>query len=354
MKIEEYKNLAELSTMRLQAQARYFVMVASVAELQGALVWADERGVLARVIGDGSNIFFKPLFDGLIIKNELRGFEKVSEDDQSETWQIGAGENWDKTVAFFVHKDLHGLENLSGIPGSVGAAPVQNIGAYGGELKNTCQSVLCYDTQEKKIAILLNADCGFGYRSSIFNVTDREGGNTKGQQAVRVTDRGLYVILSVALRLSKKFQPTLTYPGLEDLQSDQELNASKVREAVLAIRAKKIPDYNLVANNGSFFKNVFLDQDVFATFMSQHPTYPNKFPPEPDGRTKVTAGWLIEHSGALDIADPHFQLYGYSKLVIVHHSLLGNADDLLAYVQKIKNAVHTKYGVQLTIEPEMI
>lgn len=338
MHIEEHKNLAEFSTMRLKAEARYFVTVASVDGLQEALAWARDRGVSTRVIGDGSNIFFKPLFGGLIIKNEIKGSEKISEDADSETWQISAGENWDKTVAFFVAKNLYGLENLSGIPGSVGGAPVQNIGAYGGELKNACQSVICYDTREKKIVTLTNADCGFGYRSSIFNSTERER----------------YVVLSVILQLPKIFQPTLTYPGLEDLKSDPNLNASKVRQAVLAVRVKKIPDYNTVANNGSFFKNVFLDQDAFAQFMANHPIYPNKFPAEPDGRIKVTSGWLIEHSGALEIADPHFQLYGHSKLVVVHHSLNGTADDLLNYVEKIKNAVSEKYGVQLSIEPEMI
>lgn len=335
--LENY-DLQNCSTMHLRARARYFCEPKNIDELIEALKYRKAHGLKLNIIGEGSNVYFRPFFDGLIIKAKLQGRQKIASFADTEEWQIASGENWDQTVAFFVEQGLCGLENLSLIPGTVGAAPVQNIGAYGVEVKNFVVKVECLDINTFELVELSNEQCQFGYRKSIFN------GNQKGS----------YFIISVTFQLPTSFKPVLTYPLLRPLQNKTDLTASEIRDLIVTTRRQKFPDYHELGNNGSFFKNSFVSPEFFKDFLDKNPDYPRQFVDPTLSRIKLLSGWLIEHSTATNITNEHFALSDKSKLVLVHKSGRAIADDLEAYVGQIKNAVFTKYGIQLEVEPEVV
>lgn len=280
MRIQENIALAGFTTFGVQANARYFSPFNTEEELEALLDWGKSFPLL--VLGGGSNLLFTRDWDGLLMKNELSGVELLHEDNDYVYVRAGAGENWHSFVRYCISRNWAGLENLSLIPGTAGASPIQNIGAYGTELEEVFWDLEAYHIAEKKKVVFTGSDCAFGYRYSVF----------KGRY------RNQFVILSVTFRLRKKPRFNIRYGAIEqelEKMGIQELSLSAVSDAVIRIRQSKLPDPAVAGNAGSFFKNPSVTPEVYNALKNEYPelvAYPNA-----DGTFKLAAGWLIEHSG---------------------------------------------------------
>lgn len=326
--------------MRLGGEAAHFAVFTSLEELKEALAWAEERSLPVMVIGGGSNIVWRDEgFTGLLLQNQMRGFS-IEEQGGEAVVTIAAGENWDESVARTVEAGLTGIEALSLIPGSAGATPVQNVGAYGQEIANTLVDVLVYDTQTKETMVIPNAECDFSYRMSRF----------KG------ADRGRFVILAITLKLRKANPEAPFYQALQsyfDQNNITEFTPQVVRNAVIALRQSKLPDPAVVANNGSFFANPIIPAEQFEQLKNQYPQIPNW--PMPDGRIKIPAAWLLDQGGFKDYHDPETGMgtWPAQPLVLINEHAESTAQ-LLAFRQKILDTVHQKFGIALEQEPELL
>lgn len=338
MQIKTNVPLKDYSTMRLGGIAEALTTVSSKEDLKEALEWAKQRGKPTLMLGGGSNIIFSNGYHGLVIINALHGFEVVSEDDESVVMRIGAGENWDDIVAQSVARGLSGIEKLSAIPGTAGATPVQNVGAYGAEIADVLVELEAYDTATKTFVTLNNSDCGFSYRNSIFKSTkDRH-----------------YVITSITIRLSKRAPEPPFYEALQaylDKHHITEYSPAALRGAVVAIRAQKLPDPHIMANTGSFFKNPIVQRGKLSQLQQDYPDMP--FYEMKDGSIKLLAGWLIEQTGLKGYRSHGMKIYEKNALVFINESAKGY-DDLAAFRQEIIDKVHQRFGITLEQEPELI
>ena len=327
--------------MRLGGQARYAAGVASPEEVAAAHTWARERQLPVRMVGSGSNIVWRDEgFAGLLIVNRLSGFEVAGEDDTGVTLVIGSGESWDTVVARTVERGWTGIEALSLIPGTAGATPIQNVGAYGQDIAQTLVSVDAYDTQTGAFITIPANECAFGYRSSRF----------------KTIDNGRFLITAITLHLAKGNPQPPFYMGLQkyfDTHHITSFTPQVVRDAVIAIRSAKLPDPRTVANNGSFFANPVVDGDTAIHFRASHPDAPTW--PAADGRTKISAAWLIEQAGLKDYHDPATGMATWptQPLVLVNEAAKSTAD-LLAFKHTIVNAVAAKFNITLEQEPELL
>ena len=338
MHIQTNIPLKDYSTMRLGGIAEALTTVTTKDELQQALDWAAQRNKPTLMLGGGSNIIFSDGFKGLVIVNALHELTTLSEDDESAVLRIGAGENWDDIVARTVAQGLSGIEKLSAIPGTAGATPVQNVGAYGAEIADVLTELEAYDTVTKKFATLLNKDCQFSYRSSIFKLpTNRR-----------------YIITSITIRLSKHPPEPPFYEALRDYLDKHHVtdySPAALRSAVVAIRAQKLPDPHIVANTGSFFKNPLVTRGKLTQLQQDHPDMP--FYEMQDGHIKLLAGWLIDQTGLKGYRSHGMKIYEKNALVFINESAR-NYDDLAAFRQEIIEKVETTFGVTLEQEPELI
>jgi UDP-N-acetylmuramate dehydrogenase len=338
--IQENVSLANYSTMRLGGQARYLAEVSSSDELQELIDWAEKQQVGFMMIGQGSNIVWRDEgYPGLIIIDRIKGREVLSEDDQSATIHICSGENWDEAVAWTVEKDLSGIEFLSKIPGTVGAAPVQNIGAYGAEIAQTLIEVEAYDTQTQAFGSIAKQASGFGYRTSRF----------------KTTDKGRFLITGITLKLHKTQPQPPFYESLEIYFKEHgitEFTPAILRKAVTEIRKIKLPDPSVVSNNGSFFTNPIVDKSKFESLQAQYPDI--KGWPYQD-KIKLSAGWLVEQAGFKNFHDEPTGMATWqgSALVLVNEHARKTAD-LLEFRQKIIFKVDEMFGVVLEQEPELL
>jgi UDP-N-acetylmuramate dehydrogenase len=343
MNIQKNISLKNYSTMRLGGKARYLCEVSSLEDLGKALTWAKQQNTTVIVIGDGSNIVWQDSgFPGLVIVNKLSGITmREIGGTQSAQFTFSAGENWDAAVKYTVKLGYSGLERLSLIPGTCGAAPVQNIGAYGSEIKDTLISVRAYDNQDETFVTLTNQDCQFGYRSSIFN-----------QEA-----KGRYVIVSITVKLTKEPPKPPFYASLQEYLDTRHItdhSVRTIREAVIAIRRSKLPDPTQVANNGSFFGNPIIDSAHAKKLQQQYPDMPSW--PVADNKTKLSAAWLIEQAGftkGYQDAETGMALWQNQALVLVNEHAQSTTD-LLSFKKKITDAVKQKLDVELKQEPELI
>jgi len=333
--------LAAHSTMRLGGNAAWMVDIHDRHELQDALAWADERQLSVLMIGGGSNIIWRDEgFPGLIIVNSIRRFEEQREDDENYYVTIGAGEIWDEAIARTVAAGMTGIEGLSLIPGTAGATPVQNVGAYGQEISQTLVSVEAYDRQAKQFVTLPASDCAFGYRTSRF----------------KTTDRGRFFITAITLHLLHGNPQPPFYSSLQryfDEHHITEYTPAAMRDAVIAIRRSKLPDPAQVANNGSFFANPIVDAGVFAQVQADYPQVPHW--DMPDGRIKLSAAWMLEAAGFKDMHDPQTGMATWpaQPLVLVNEHAQSTAQ-LLAFRQKIIDKVRQLFDITLEQEPELL
>lgn len=289
------------------------------------------------VLGQGSNVLFTHDFRGVIIKNEIRRIRILEENEKFALVEAGSGEKWQNLVDYAVGKNLAGIENLTLIPGTVGAAPVQNIGAYGVEAADAIESVHAFHLEKKEWITLDNKACEFSYRDSIFKR------RLKNQ----------VVICSVAFRLSKTPDLRLNYGGIKEELGKRKITDPTIRdisEIVAGIRRSKLPDPEILGNAGSFFKNPLLDEAQFQVLLRSFPTV--KFFKEGD-LYKISAGWLIEQTGWKGYRNGDAGCYEKQALILVNY---GNAkgEEILALSEKIRNSVFGKLGVSLEMEVNLI
>lgn len=341
MDIRQAVSLRGHSTMRLGGNAAYMVDVHNRSEVAQAVEWAESRNLPCIMIGSGSNIVWKDEgFPGLVIVCKIMGYQEQAEDNENVYLHIGAGENWDSVVERAVANNLSGIESLSLIPGTAGATPVQNVGAYGQEISQTLVSLEAYDRQTKQVVNIQNMDCGFGYRTSRF----------------KTSDRGRFFITGITLHLLRKDPQPPFYRSLQayfDEHNISERTPQSVRDAVIAIRNSKLPDPAKVANNGSFFANPIVDEGVVAQIRADYGDVPNW--PAGEGKVKLPAAWLLEQTGFKDFHDPQTGMGTWPAqcLVMVNENAKSTAQ-LLEFKQKILDAVKSKFDITLEQEPELL
>ncbi len=341
MNIQENVSLQAFSTMRLGGTASYLGEVKERQEVADLVSWAKQRKLPILMIGGGSNIVWQDEgFEGLIIVNRIMGFEVTEIDQTTINLKVGAGENWDSVVSRVVEMGYNGISELSLIPGTTGATPIQNVGAYGGEISNALVTIEAYDLQADKFINLKASECAFGYRSSRF----------------KTSDKGRFLIVSETLHLTKSKPLPPFYSSVEKYFEDKGIaspTSQNLRDAVISIRSAKLPDVKSVANNGSFFTNPLVSNDTLTQLLN---TFPNvKHWPTDDGRTKISATWLLEQAGFKDFHDEETGMATWPKqaLVMVNEKA-GSTADLLKFKQKIVDAVQQKFGITLVQEPELL
>ncbi|TXI85442.1 MAG: UDP-N-acetylmuramate dehydrogenase [Crocinitomicaceae bacterium] len=334
--ILENASLKPFNTFGIDVNARYFTRFDSVQALKQIL--KDFQNIPLLVLGGGSNVLFSKHFDGLVVKNEIKGIACVEENDESVVLKSGAGEVWHDFVLHCIDHGYAGVENLSLIPGSVGASPMQNIGAYGVEIKNVFEKLEAFEIATGEIHTFDNAACEFGYRESVF----------------KRKLKGKYIITHVYFRLSKKINLNTTYGAIEtELKSKGILNPNikDVSDAVIAIRKSKLPDPAVIGNAGSFFKNPVVETAVFEKIKSEYPTVPSY--PVSAGFVKMPAGWLIETAGWKGKTIDNYGVHKLQALVLVNY---GGATgvQLFDLSTAILKDVFDKFGILLDREVNII
>jgi UDP-N-acetylmuramate dehydrogenase len=310
------------------------VIVSSRDELLLAINFARENNRGIHILGEGTNtIFSDNLTDILFIKIEILGIE-AGQDGDNILLTTNAGESWDDVVRYAVDREWWGIENLSLIPGTVGAAPVQNIGAYGTELDDVLVSVTVLDTSKNVFIDLQNSECYFGYRDSIFK-----------QQPNR------YIIVSVCLRLSQKPKPVLVYKPLDTLVNRENLKACDVRELVIATRQAKLPDYHLYPNTGSFFKNTVVSREVYESLKDRYLDIPGH---EQHNGYKIPSAWLIERVANMKgVREGDVGTWPTQPLVLVNYGE-ASYSDLHNFSEKIIQKIYDETGIKIEREVNMV
>ncbi|MDB4836912.1 UDP-N-acetylmuramate dehydrogenase [Marinomonas sp.] len=333
--IQRNVSLKAFNTFRFDYIAEYFAIADSIDSLKALLSWAQQKGQGITVIGGGSNLLISDDVSGLVIINRLLGITASDNDSNDVQLVVSAGEEWHKVVEYSVNQGWYGIENLALIPGTAGAAPVQNIGAYGVEIKDALTQVQVMNKQTGKVSWIAGQDCGFAYRQSHFK--------SKWE--------GNYIITAIELVVKKQAELQLSYGGLANLltgsQSQAKPSLKQVFDTVCDVRDSKLPMPSKLANAGSFFKNPIVSA---AKHEKLKQTFPElvSFPYE--GNFKLAAGWLIDQAGWKGKQYLGVGVYPKQALVLVNYSE-SKAEALLTLEEKIKHSVHEKYGVELEREP---
>lgn len=332
-------SLKDYSSLRTGGTGK-LVEVGTIEELKEAVVYAKAEGLRVHILGEGTNSYFgNDLSDYLFIKLEFKGIELKLSAIGCEL-SAGAGENWDDVVKQSVDRSLWGIENLSLIPGTVGAAPVQNIGAYGVELAEVLVSLQAFDMETLETVELAREACAFGYRDSIFKYPTPPKGFA-GRSEKR------YIILSVTLKLYKEPHPVLLYKPLDTLQGRDDITPKMVRELVIQTRKAKLPDWRVNPNAGSFFKNPIVDLEVSEYLKSLYPDMPAI--QTADGY-KIPTAWLVEHvAGMKGYKTGDVGTWPAQPLVIVNYGE-AVADDIDGLAKEIRTSIHDKTGIILEQE----
>ena len=336
--LQERFPLRGLNTFGVEARARWFCRVRSAAELAALTAEPKFAGLPRLVLGGGSNLLLTGDFDGLVIKVEVPGLRDLG--DSGDAWQVevGAGENWHATVERLLAMGRAGLENLALIPGNCGAAPIQNIGAYGIELAERFDSLVAWDFEANQTVRMSAADCDFGYRDSVF----------KRQLA------GRRIVLSITLALPKRWEPVAGYADVAHELKARGIGRPAAREifdAVVAIRRRKLPDPATVGNAGSFFKNPIVTRDEHRALIAHHPSLVGY--PLPGGRVKLAAAWLIDAAGLKGATRGRAGVYEKQALVLVNRGGATGAE-ILALAREVQDKVAEKFGLWLEPEPVIV
>lgn len=330
--------LRNYTTMHLGGPARFMSELHTAADAQEIVQQAKSQGLKWFVLGGGSNVIARDEgFDGIVVRNRISGFDVIEQTDSQVIIKIGAGEIWDEVVKRTVDMHLTGIEAMSAIPGTAGAAPVQNIGAYGQEIADTFISLEAYDSQTDQYVVLQADDCHFNYRSSIF----------------REDQMGRYIITSITLGLYRTPPTPPFYAAVQtylDEHSITMFTSQVIRDAVMAIRFDKLPDPTERPNSGSFFKNAIIEKWQFDELQKQFdgetiPTYEM-----PNGDLKIPTGWLIEKAGFKGKLLHGIRVHDRNCLVLINESAAGYAD-LAAARDEIAGAVRDNYRVYIKQEP---
>lgn len=328
-------SLAHANTFGLAVNARLYAQITSVEDLSAIQQNAAYTQLSRLILGGGSNIVFAKDVDGIVLHMQNKGIIVEKEDDHAVYVRAAAGENWHQFVQWTIAQGFGGLENLSLIPGTVGAAPIQNIGAYGAEVKDHLYSLTYFDWETGQVNTLYKKDCQFAYRNSIFKHALRDHA----------------IVLSVTFALPKQWQPNVHYGDVMKQLQDQPLTAHNIAQAVITIRQNKLPDPAQIGNAGSFFKNPVITQEQFTQLIQQYPNMSHY--DQLDGRVKLAAGWLIDQCGWKGKRLGNVGVYDKQALIIVNW---GNAvgQEIVHLAQLIQTDVQTKFGIQLEPEPLFI
>ena len=336
MTIQEFIPLAPLTTLKIGGAARYLVEVNSLTTLQEALAFAATKKLPHFILGGGSNVLISDLgYPGVVLRMSVPGIE-WREDGEHILATVGSGVSWDAFVEAAVRNLAWGVENLSGIPGTVGASPIQNIGAYGKEASHIVEWVEVYDTEIGSVRVLPNAECAFSYRDSIFK--HREG---KG-----------FIVTRVGFRLTKRETPDLKYKDVAEYFGKRSAPPSleEIRQAILEIRAKKFPELKTHGTAGSFFKNPILSAKEAEQFLGNYPDAPHYA--LSDGRVKFPTGWILDHVLHLrGMRKGEIGSWDTQALVLVNYGS-ATAKELKAFAREIQYQVATKTNILL--EPEVV
>ncbi|MDA3861668.1 MAG: UDP-N-acetylmuramate dehydrogenase [Melioribacteraceae bacterium] len=338
MIIDNNISLKPYNTFNVDAKAKYFAEVNSIYELKQLLNDKNHNSEKILILGSGSNILFTKDFDGIVIKLNSTEIKLISETDDNIFIEADSGLEWDGFVKYTISNGISGIENLSLIPGKVGAAPIQNIGAYGVEVKDVIESVniiLLNNLDEKTLS---NEECKFGYRDSIFK---NELVNN-------------FVVTSVLFKFSKSNKVNLSYLPLKNSfvgKTESEITSEDVRNAVIAIRESKLPDPNKLGNAGSFFKNPIITQEKYDTLKNEYSDL-NGYP-ESNSKMKISAGWLIEKCGFMGKRIGDVGVHEKQALVIVNY---GNAtgNKIVEFSKMIQNEVKSKFNIKIINEVNIL
>lgn len=333
MQLTEHADLSALNSMRLPSIARYLAIPTTLTELQQVLQSELAQQYPIFILGGGSNVLLAASLSMLVIQPALRGTSIMPTDTDTIWVSAMAGENWHEFVQYCVTQGCYGLENLSLIPGTVGACPIQNVGAYGVEVADRLAWVDAIDLQNGKLCRLSVADCQFGYRDSVFK-----------QQA------GRWLITQVGFKLSTEPQLVLQYGDVRALAGEQPTPAS-VAAAIMQIRQQKLPDPAQIPNTGSFFKNPVVSAVQYQQLQQRYPMIAGY--PQPDGRVKLAAGWLIDQVGWRGRRLGKVAMYQQQALVLVNPDG-GDLADVLALSAAVVVDVQRQFSVELIPEPVMI
>ena len=332
-------NLKPYNSFGFDVVAKEFVEINDANNLQTLIRRGEFKNKKVLVLSGGNNILFtQAVFDGIVVYMNNKGIKRVVDEDDKAIVRVQAGEDWPEFVKQMVAQGLHGVENLANIPGKVGAAPVQNIGAYGMELKDSFLQCEAIHLESGKKRTFVNKECMFGYRSSIFK------GMLKGQ----------YVITSVDFLLKKDTPLNLEYGNIKAYLEEngiQDPTLQQLHDAICAIRDAKLPDVKQIGNAGSFFKNPVIDRAQFEALQRDYPDIPHY--DEPNGKVKVPAGWLIEQAGWKGWHDEHVGVYEKQALVLVHYGG-GKGEDIVYLAKRIQDSVEEKFGIKISPEVHFV
>lgn len=336
MQIQENISLKPYNTFRIDVKARYFSSFSGIKELEELLNKASSKQLL--ILGGGSNILLTGDFDGMVLKNDIRGIREFREDQEYVYVKAGAGENWHQFVMYCLERNWGGVENLSLIPGNVGAAPIQNIGAYGVELKEVFFDLEAFDLEEGKVHRFTLNDCEFSYRDSIF----------------KNRYKGRFVILHVTFKLRKHPVFQISYGSIkQELENMgvKDISIQSISQAVIHIRSSKLPDPDRLPNAGSFFKNPVIDREKYRSLLAVFPgltAFEN-----PDGTVKLAAGWLIETCGWKGFRRGDAGCHERQALVLVNFGK-ASGREISRLSSEIKESVLKKFDVELQEEVNII
>lgn len=339
MTIEQNVDLLPYNTFRIQALAKYFTTIKNIEDAKALFASEIFKREKHFILGGGSNVLLTKNFDGLVVKVEILGKDIIHEDDATVTLRVGAGENWHAFVMYCVDRNYGGVENLSLIPGTVGAAPMQNIGAYGVEIKKNILGVEAVEIGTGDVRYFDTEACKFGYRESIFKQ--------------EVKDQ--FLISSVTLKLTKRDHTfNTTYGAIDETLrkfSVQTLSLKAISDAVIYIRSNKLPDPSRIGNAGSFFKNPSIQADLMDFIKKDYPTIPSF--PSTDGLVKIPAAWLIEQCGWKGKTFDSIGVHQHQALVLVNYGG-GQGEKIWELAMKIKESVKEKFNVILQPEVNVI
>ena len=333
IRVFENSDLSARNSFKVHQQAAKIVEFDSNSDLQQ--IFAEQVTDRWMVMGGANNILFTRDIDFPIIIPRNEQNEILSEGNEGVYVRVGAGLEWDELVAWSVERGLWGLENLSLIPGKVGAAPVQNIGAYGAEAKDTIASVEMFFPEQGAFVTLAAEHCGFGYRESVF----------------KHTLKGRVIITSVTFCLSKVAAPKLGYGDVErEVEARGGVSLTNIREAICAIRRAKLPDTAVTGNAGSFFKNPIVEASVAQNLLKQYPDMPH-YPTADTTKVKLAAGWLIDQCGLKGYSEGNVGVHSRQALVLINTTGNATGSEVIAFAGKVCQTVAQKFGI--TIEPEV-
>jgi len=328
-------DLQPLNSLAIAVHCAYFAEATEPSAALEVIAWQQAKQLPLLILGGGSNLVLCGDWPGLVLQYTNSDFQILEQNDETALLKVGAGYHWHALVLETSRRGLHGLENLALIPGNAGAAPVQNIGAYGVEISNVLHGVEVLDMNTRELGFLSCDECQLAYRDSLF----------KQPEGAR------YLIVALYLRLSKKFSPLLTYPALSGALPNQNPSPQQLIDTVVEVRKSKLPDPDVIPNAGSFFKNPVVCDELANRIKESHPDMPSY--PQLDGYQKLAAAWLIDRAGWRGKSHGKVAMHSKQALVLVNPDG-GSGADVMTLAELVAGDVLDKFGVALEIEPRCV